>query len=319
MGQQPGIGVIIARFQTTELHAGHRALLDEVTSRHRHVLVVLGVARTYVPTFANPLDIERRAEMVRQRYQNVKVVSNRDCRSNRVWSENLDSLILDAFPGETEATLYGSRGSFIPSYSGRFRCVELPEAAIVSATELRQEAVDHPALTREFRAGMIYMATKRPPLVFQTVDVAVLDGDRERVLLGSKREDEGLLRFIGGFVDGADPSLEVAARREAFEETGGIELADFRYVGSLKVDDWRYRKTRDSIMTALFTATHVFGSPKASDDLDGSCEWYGFVPGFATSTTGTPAESLEPRLVEEHRPLLRMLIKYGQEQKWWRA
>jgi len=316
---QPGIGVIIARFQTTELHAGHRALLDEVTSKHRHVLVVLGVARTYVPTFNNPLDVERRAEMVRQRYPNVRVVSHRDCRSNGLWSENLDKLILEAFPNETDATLYGSRGSFIPSYKGRFRCVELPEAALISATELRQEAVDHPALTREFRAGMVYTATTRPPLVFQTVDVAIVDADRERVLLGSKREDEGDLRFIGGFVDGADPSLEVAARREAFEETGGIELADFRYMGSLKIDDWRYRNARDSIMTAFFVATHVFGAPKASDDLDGSCQWYNFVPGFATSATGTSATSLEPRLVEEHRPLLRMLVKYGQEQKWWKA
>lgn len=306
---EQGIGVVVARFQTTELHAGHRALLDEVTSRHRHVLVVLGVARTYVPTFSNPLDIERRAEMVRQRYHNVKVVSQRDCRSNLVWSTKLDKLILDSFPGETEATLYGSRGSFIPSYKGRFPCVEIPEAAPVSATELRQEAVDHPALSREFRAGIVYTATTRPPLVFQTVDIAILSGDRQQLLLGSKREDDGGLRFIGGFVDGADPSLEVAAKREAFEESGGIELADFRYVGSTKIDDWRYRGSRDSIMTAFFVATHVFGAPKASDDLDGACQWYGFTP--------SAAGPLEPRLVEEHRPLLRLLRNYGQSQRWW--
>ena len=305
--QQPGVGVIIARFQTTELHAGHRALLDEVTARHRLVIVVLGVARTYVPTFSNPLDVERRKEMVLHHYPNVKVVTHRDCRSNMLWSQNIDKLIAGAYPAQTEATLYGSRASFIGSYKGRYPCVELPETTPISATDLRRDAVDHPALSREFRAGVVYTATTRPPLVFQTVDVAVVDADHERVLLGGKLEDEGKLRFIGGFVDGADPSLEVAARRECFEESGGLEVADFRYVGSMKIDDWRYRGARDSIMTAFFVATHVYGMPRASDDLDGTLGWLPLTEKTATD------------MVEEHQALFAMLLKHGQDNKWWRT
>jgi len=300
-----GIGVVIARFQTTELHAGHRALLDEVTARHRHVLIVLGVARTYVPTFQNPLDVARREQMVLHRYPNAKIVSHRDCRSNVRWSDGLDKLIASAIPGQTEATLYGSRASFIGSYTGKYPYVELPEIADISGTELRQEAVDRPALSREFRAGVVYTATTRPPLVFQTVDIAIVNGDRTQVLLGSKLEDDGGLRFIGGFVDPKDASLEAAAKREAFEETGGIELADFRYIGSSKIDDWRYRDTRDAIMTSFFVATHVFGAPKASDDLDGSAKWY-------------PIFEIRDKLVEEHRVLESMLRAHGDGARWWR-
>lgn len=304
MTQQPGVGVVIARFQTTELHAGHRALLDEVSARHRHVLVVLGVARTYVPTFHNPLDVARREQMVLHHYPAAKIVTHRDCRSNARWSQLLDATIAAAYPKQTEFSLYGSRASFIPSYCGKYPCIELPETHDLSGTALRQDAVDHPALSREFRAGVVYTATTRPPLVFQTVDIAIVNGDRSQVLLGAKLEDEGLLRFVGGFVDPSDASLEMAAKREAFEETGGLELADFRYVGSTKVDDWRYRNTRDTIMTTLFAATHVFGAPKASDDMDGALTWHS-IP------------DIEGKLVEEHRPLVKMLSVHAARERWW--
>lgn len=282
------VGVIVARFQTTELHAGHRFLLDEVSERHPKMLVVLGSPQTWVATVKNPLDFATRRELVLRAYPNALIAEARDNRSNAIWSAKLDRIIREACPGH-EPVLYGSRDSFLSYYTGKARRVELPPVEGACATDVRTDVTMHPSHTADFRAGAIYAAAMRPPIVYQAVDIAIIDRDRKRVLLGRKVEEEGRLRFIGGFVDTTDSSLEAAAKREAYEETSGLEIADLRYLGSERIDDWRYRKTSDRLMTAFFVATYVFGHAQASDDLDG-LEW-------------VDLDSFETRLVEAHHPL----------------
>jgi 8-oxo-dGTP pyrophosphatase MutT (NUDIX family) len=70
----------------------------------------------------------------------------------------------------------------------------------------------------------------------------------------------------------SDSSLEAAARREAYEETGGVEISDPKYLGSSHIDDWRYRDSPDGITTVLFLSTYIYGRPVASDDL-AHLEW----------------------------------------------
>lgn len=280
-------GVVVARFQTPELHPGHRYLLDTVQEKHRRMIVILGTARTHVPTEKNPLDFATRKAMVERYYPNATVVSVRDSRSNKVWSKTIDSTIhsivrgMDLLcharkggdPGCTclgqDAVLYGSRDSFAPYYSGRYPVVELPAYDGPTGTDLRLDAVIHPSNTLDFRRGAIYTAATRPPVLYQTVDVAIYDRKNQRVLLGRKAEDGGeKMRFVGGFVSAEDSSLEAAARREAMEETGGLELGETQYVGSFLVDDWRYRVGKDRIMTALFAVEYLFGHAKGTDDMD---------------------------------------------------
>ena len=53
--QEYEIGCIIGRFQIHDLHAAHRDLIDQVVSKHKKVILFLGVARIS-GTKENPLD-----------------------------------------------------------------------------------------------------------------------------------------------------------------------------------------------------------------------------------------------------------------------
>ena len=94
-----------------------------------------------------------------------------------------------------------------------------------------------------------------------------------------------------------DESFEQAAKREAREETGDLELGDVEYVGTTEIDDWRYRAEPDTIMTTLFTAKKIYGNAKAGDDLD-EVKWFNLY---------SLIQSNGYQLVEEHKVLLEML------------
>jgi bifunctional NMN adenylyltransferase/nudix hydrolase len=239
------------------------------------------------------MDFVTRRAMVRDKYPAVRIAEVRDHRTDVAWSKELDTVIVREFPGH-EAILYGSRDSFIKYYSGKFECIELPPLEDISSTALRNEVAEKPPLkTSDFRAGVIYAATTRRAVTFPVVDIAILDLAKKLILLGSKKEDGGKLRFIGGFVDPKDESLEMAAKREAMEETGMLEIGDLRFVGSARIPDWRYKSGKDGLMSSFFVATYVFGRPEAKDDID-RLEW-------------VPLDTFRERLVEEHESLGRML------------
>ena len=243
------VGVIVARFQVPELTAGHRHLIDFVRARHHRVLIVLGECRTR-STGTNPLSYELRAAMLASEYPEVRVASIRDNRSDVFWSEALDTLIGREFPGAV-AVLYGSRDSFLPYYHGVFDKRKVGSCPSPTGTACRNISIaSH--FSADFRRGVIYASASKAPQVYQTVDVAVVD--RGRVLLAGKKEDDGKLRFIGGFVDAKDESREVAAARECAEETGAIGVHRMEYLGSRQIDDWRYRGTGDVIQTAILRA-----------------------------------------------------------------
>jgi ADP-ribose pyrophosphatase YjhB (NUDIX family) len=108
-----------------------------------------------------------------------------------------------------------------------------------------------------------------------------------------RKPHEKLWRFPGGFVAPTDGSLEAAARREATEEIG-VALGDLRYVWSGIVDDWRYQRETDKIMTTLFMAPYLFGPVRPADDV-AEAKW----------TTRYDISLLVP----EHRPLADALAK----------
>ncbi len=288
------IGVIVARFQVPELHDGHRYLIDHVRERHARVLIVLGYSEAHLTT-RNPLDVATRLMMVQAAYPDVRVASLPDMRCDQLWSKTLDHVINQEFPG-CSAVLYGSRSSFLSQYHGRHQCQEIPPLPCPAATEVR-ETITAPLDSMEFRQGVIYAARQKYPTSYQTVDVAVLNGDRTKVLMAMKVDDNNRWRFIGGFVDPADASLEAAAKREVTEETSMIETDDYIYLGSSRVFDYRYpRGDVDAIMTALFAATYIFGAPTPKDDIV-RLEW-------------RPIDELENTLVPEHQALGAQLRAY---------
>src|SRR5689334_18291122 len=126
------MGVVVARFQTPELHPGHIATLVRVSKRHDVVLVIFGRSRAYVPTMKNPLNVTARQDMVEREWGSVmadacdiRYDSVRDCRSDELWSKRLDQLVAEhvTVSGSASATLYGSRDSFLTRYCGKLPTV----------------------------------------------------------------------------------------------------------------------------------------------------------------------------------------------------
>jgi len=258
------LGVIVARFQVPDLSEGHRFLIESVLAMHEYVLVILGETPARLTQCA-PMPYELREKMVREAYPMVVIRRIVDQPDDVTWSNLLDQVIR-TMSGLTPI-LYCGRDSFASHYVGEYRVVELPPVVSPSGVEIRE--LLSPRNTSDFRAGVVWAAQYKFPTSYMCVDMAVIDCDG-RLLVAKKDHDLGL-RLPGGFVDVTDPTLEYAAQRELREETG-IEPGDQVYLGTFRINDYRYRKAADKIMTALFVSRHCFGAPRASDDIS-ECLW----------------------------------------------
>jgi len=261
------IGVIIGRFQIHELHVAHKKLIEHVLENHQKVILFLGVSAA-INTRRNPLDFVSRKAMIEEMYGHriTAILPIHDRKNNADWAKEVDTKIREIFP-LGKVLLYGSKDSFIPYYEphGKFNTCELEPETMVSATEVREKVKNEILRSKEFRAGMIYAANSTFPFNYGTIDVAILNNSGQ-VLLGRK-DYETQFRFIGGFTDVADTSLEHTVRREAQEETN-LEVDDIQYVCSHKVNDWRYTREDDrAIMTTFFKAKKIFGQEMAQDDI----------------------------------------------------
>lgn len=286
------VGIIIARMQVHKLHQAHRNLIDKVVSKHDKVFIFIGLSPLRNTT-RNPLDFNTRKRMIQEDYPEIDVYYIDDNRSNETWSKNLDREIKRWLKPYQTAKLYGSRDSFIDSYSGTFPVEELESEIFISGTEIRRQIANNYTLTEEFRAGMIAGTFNRYPTCFPAVDVAIIDYDHARILMGRKSGEEKF-RFVGGFADPTSPSFEADARREVMEETK-LAIDVLEYVGSTLVDDWRYRKENDKIKTLLYIGHYTSGRPEASDDL-AEVKWFNL------------DELKKDELVEEHGVLYDMIF-----------
>lgn len=291
------IGVIVARFQTPKLHKLHRELIEVVCSNHEKVIIFLGVSRV-TKTQKNPLDFATRKYMIQKKYPNVIVLPQLDQRYDEVWSEILDTQISNVF-GNVKALLYGSRDSFIPHYKGKHATVELvSKRPNMSATQYRVEASNKLIKTKAGREGVIQGCYGRYAKPNATVDVVAYT-ESGRLLL-AKKPGEPLWRFVGGYVDVSDESLEMAAKREFKEETQA-SIGDLIYVGSSKINDWRYRGERDGIMSTLFIGKLLSGY-EANDDIE-ELTLIHFDELYEN-------DKFKDMIMEEHHPLFEKLIAY---------
>jgi bifunctional NMN adenylyltransferase/nudix hydrolase len=290
-------GVIIARFQTPYLHEGHKYILNEIRSKHNKVVVVLGVSPVK-GSRRNPFDFYTREKLLKQYSPELMVLPLSDHPSDETWSKQLDALLKNTFPQES-FILYGSRDCFIPYYSGQLQVVALPELGEHSSTAIRNENSDKVPDTTDFRMGINYAYQNTYAKVYATVDIAVLKDRDTQVLLG-KKHNAPQWRFPGGFSDPTDDNYEAAARRELQEECGDIEINELKYVGSAKIDDWRYRSEEDKIITLFFKTQWVFGNAKASDDLK-ELAWFPVKELNAMMQNGS--------IAKEHHVLVNMLLK----------
>jgi bifunctional NMN adenylyltransferase/nudix hydrolase len=289
------VGILIGRWQVHELHEAHLDLIETVRSKHDRVIIFVGLS-PLKSTAHNPLDFNSRRVMIQEAFPDIEVYYVSDNASHEVWSKNLDREIDKWLKPHQTAVIYGSRDSFIPYYSGKFTVQELEATKFISGTEIRRRISNtfHPS--KEFRAGVISASLNRYPTCYPTVDVAILDRSKGRILMG-KKDGEEHFRFIGGFAQPDSLSFEADAKREVIEETG-IEVDNLQYIGSALINDWRYYGEIDKIKTMFFVADYVFGRPEADDDI-AYVEW-------------VPLNELisgEIKIMPEHEVLVDMLAK----------
>lgn len=268
------IGVIVARFQIHELHEGHHYVIKQVTQNHKKTIIFLGVPR-FIGSKKNPLDFDTRKKMIQSDYPDSIVLAIPDQSENHRWATELDRRIREVYP-HGEVLMYGSRDSFIPHYlngGGKFQTKELEPLGSFAGTDVRKMISDEVKNSLDFRSGVIYHAYNLFPRVIPTVDVAPLNTDGTQVLL-AKKYDESKWRFIGGFVKPEDETIELSAKKVYFRETGGnSESGDYRYLGSCRIPDWRFRGEEDKVMTTLFSCKYLWGSITPNDDIS-ELKWF---------------------------------------------
>lgn len=287
-------GIILGRFQVLELNDVHAKLIAGIQEKHQKVIVFL--TSNPAPSDRHPLEWILRAEMFESQYgEAITVLEMPDLPDDRIWSQELDRRILEQRP-EGPVTIYGSEENFVERYSGKYTTAVLEAIEDDFPEEMPMAEVER---MRDFRAGILYATIRRYPTVYPTVDIAVFRKDMQEVLL-ARKENETKYRFPGGFTDPSDESYEMAAIRELMEECGDLEVVDLIYIGSCRIDDWRYRDSMDGIMTHLYACTLESGEPIASDDIS-ELRWM------------EVQKLTEEHFVHEHKPLFNIMEDYMRE------
>jgi bifunctional NMN adenylyltransferase/nudix hydrolase len=304
------VGVIIGRFQVPELTPAHRAAIKAVEKDGNDLTtILLGISPNDGRSAENPLTyVQRRNHFP----ATVDVFPLPNKPTNAEWSIQVDTLLASVYPPDRyTVTLYGGRKSFREAYEGNYPTKDVKIDIPVSGTETRASIKE--AETPAFLLGQIYALQTQYAHVYPTVDTIVWrvrpdlgDGGqivvaRDIQVLLIQRADNDEWGFIGGFVDPSDASFAAAARREVFEEVGITAESGVRCVGSARVADWRYRGTRDTIMTTLFTLQYAFGTVTPNPDEVQDYQWvpFGDVAKHLSATHSPLWKTAEPEFVEQ--------------------
>lgn len=275
------VGVVVGRFQVDELHEGHKFLIDTAKKENDFVVAIIGIGP--LPTTARkPLPFETRVEVIRKSFPDITVFGLEDHPDDDVWSKNLDDII-SMNMRDWEVKLYHSRDSFAEVYTGVYPTVDVPHADLgLSGTLHRQFLAENPSHSTEFARGVIWANLNKFPTVYGTVDGIIFrhfnhNFDENQVLLITKPGREGYM-FPGGFADPASDSDEEDMIREVEEECSIIvDKQLVVYLGSKKVQDWRYQGEQDCLRTRLFMGYSLAPAlePIAGDDAE-TAQWVDF-------------------------------------------
>lgn len=284
------VGVIKGRFQTPEPHDGHTFTIREVRKRHSDVLVILG--STYQPTTHDPLPFELRKMMLQSLFPDIMIIEDQsNAKSYERRSHELTALIGSVFPGR-EAVIYGARDSIVHTYNGPFPVVEIETVYDGSATEIRTKVPYRN--TVHFREGYIRAINDHKAVFYPAVDVAIASPNIGQALMIELDEEDGQLRFPGVFFDPKlDDTYEGAAARCITKEVGSIITASLLPVGSRKIDDWRYRKTNDGVVSMMIRCVYSSGTPTPGHGIK-AVHWVKF-------------ESVLSVVAPAHRPLAELM------------
>jgi len=293
------VGVIVGRFHVNNLHEAHIELIERVRAWHPKVVLFLGLSPIR-GTMNNPLDFESRKQMILEKFPDINILYIKDVgaetikEADEIWSKNLDQQIHDVIGPNQSVVLYGSRDSFIKHYYGKFPTEELESDIYVSGTDIRKQISSKVKSSSDFRTGVIWATQNRYAEPKVTVDALIYD-EKSRILL-VRKPDEKLFRFCGGFASPDSVDFEADIVREIGEELH-IEVSRPQYIGSAKMDDWRFRNEVDKIKTIFFACKYTFGHPTPDDDIE-EARWFD-IP-----------ELTKDKFMPVHHPLYDMMQAY---------
>jgi len=294
-----GVGVVVGRFQTPYLHAGHIHVLNEA-NKHEKLVIVLGIHRA-PGSFRNEMDFESRRVLLQAHYPSAMIVPMQDEKRDAYWAQKLDNLIHVICP-MSPVTMYHGRMSFAPNYKrgkGKYKLVDVAGDFSEEATALREVCYGRARNSEDFRAGQFYYSAQVFPRVNPCVDLAITKTDPETgefmIALGARESELGIWRFPGGHIDRTDENMEQTCKREAMEETH-LEIKNMRYVSSRMIDDWRNTRTNGT-MTTLFHCDYASGILQGGDDIT-VARWF-------------PVKDLESiAIASAHKDLLEDILGY---------
>lgn len=135
------VGYIVGRFQCPYIHIGHIHLISSALRECDEVVILLGCIGEKMTNEQNPYDIDYRIEQINKIFPQVKVVPIFDRETDEEWSEIVDEIIkiTTELYNEPEIALYHSRDSFVTSYHGIHKTIEIEEIPQISATKIRQQ------------------------------------------------------------------------------------------------------------------------------------------------------------------------------------
>jgi hypothetical protein len=153
--RREGVGVVIGRFQIDYLHQGHVHLIREANKEHLRLLILVGVSPN-TGTKKEPLPYLARQQMIKAAFPDAIILPLPDQPGDdRAWSVLVDQMISSVAPSEP-ATLYGSRDSFIPVYTGKYKTKTIEPLPYASASNIRESLSQSIEDHHLFRRGVIY-------------------------------------------------------------------------------------------------------------------------------------------------------------------
>jgi bifunctional NMN adenylyltransferase/nudix hydrolase len=261
--------VVVAYFQNTNLTERDITYLNSICSKNGKTLAVLDVKKGAC-TAEQPLRPNQRQDILRghNKLFDCGVKEQLHIRDNARWTAQLDHTIENALKvNKLDNVKLFVAQSLVEKYTGNYDVHVMEE--IPGLTDVSAPLAVKPKSTNDFRQGVMYAEQRAFPLVYSTVDIALVNKQMNTILLGRKA-DEDNWRFPGGFVDPTDLSKEDAWLRELQEEVpNGVTnfLSEPQYVCTSIVPDCRYTG-RDKIMTTMFGAIVEFSDNlQAGDDL----------------------------------------------------
>jgi bifunctional NMN adenylyltransferase/nudix hydrolase len=269
------VGIIVGRFQNAFVHEGQQNLINFVLENNDKIVIFIGKSEV-INTKKNPLPSNIVKQMVETYMKGITekefyIHFINDLNDDNLWSKLLDDMISSLINKSSDITLYGSRDSFLEVYCGKHKTHYFEPKITLCNTSLREKITIED--NQSFRNGLIYASQIKYPTVYATVDIVQYFLLREKIhFVFGRKNNSNRYCLSGGFSDPLyDKSFKGAALRELKEECNiSVHENNLHYFDSRLINDFRYKKETDKIITSIFTihlSNDQIKELKAGDDL----------------------------------------------------